>query len=96
MNTPNGYKHVHQLFSVRASDRDGLMQFLTEQEIMTKIYFLPVHLTHYYHHELGYQVSLPVTERVANDIVSLPIYPGMPVEDAEKVVQVISEYYGGN
>lgn len=95
MSAPNGYKHVHQLFSVRVPDRDGLMKFLTEQGIMTKIYFSPVHLTHYYHHELGYQLSLPVTEKVANDIVSLPIYPGMPVDDVEKVVQVISEYYGG-
>ena len=96
MIAPNGYKHVHQLYSIRVPDRDGLMQFLREHGIMTKIYFLPVHLTHYYHHELGYRVSLPVTESAANDIVSLPIYPGMPVEDIEKVVQVISEYYGGN
>jgi len=96
MSAPNGYKHVHQLYSVMFPDRDGLMKFLTEHGIMTKIYFPPVHLTHYYHHELGYRISLPVTESVANDIVSLPIYPGMPVEDIEKVVQVISEYYGGN
>ena len=96
VSAPNGYKHVHQLYSVRVPDRDGLMQFLTEHGIMTKIYFPPVHLTHYYNHELGYHVSLPVTESVAKDIVSLPIYPGMPVDDVEKVVQVISEYYGGN
>lgn len=96
VSAPNGYKHVYQLYSVRVPDRDGLMRFLTEQGIMTKIYFPPVHLTHYYHHELGYRVSLPVTECVANDIVSLPIYPGMPVEDIDKVVQVISEYYGEN
>ena len=96
MIAPNGYKHVHQLYSIRVPDRDGLMQFLREHGIMTKIYFPPLHLTHYYHHELGYRVSLPVTESAANDIVSLPIYPGMPVEDIEKVVQVISEYYGGN
>jgi len=96
MSTLEGYKHVHQLYSIRVPDRDGLMQFLTGQGIMTKIYFSPVHLTRYYRHALGYQVSLPVTERVAQDIVSLPIYPGMPVEDIEKVVQTISEFYGGN
>ena len=96
VSVPDGYKHVHQLYSVGVPDRDTLMQFLSEHGIMTKVYFPPVHLTHYYHHELGYQVSLPVTERIANDIVSLPIYPGMPVEDTERVVQSISEYYGGN
>ncbi len=95
VSAPNGYKPVHQLYSVRVPDRDGLMQFLTEKGIMTKIYFSPVHLTHYYHHELGYRVSLPITERVASDIISLPIYPGMPDEEVGIVVQVISEYYGG-
>ena len=96
VSSPKGYKHVHQLYSIRVPDRDKLMQFLSEHGIMTKIYFPPVHLTHYYHNELGYRVSLPVTERVADDIVSLPIYPGMPDEDVRKVVQVISEYYGEN
>lgn len=90
---PDGYMHVHQLFSVRVPDRDGLMQFLTENGIMSKIYFDPVHLTHYYRHELGYQTSLPVTERVAKEIVSLPIYPGMPHEDVYTVVQAIADYY---
>jgi perosamine synthetase len=96
VSAPNGYKNVHQLYSIRVPDRDGLMQFLTENGIMTKIYFPPVHLTQYYHHELGYRISLPVTECVAKSIVSLPIYPGMPDADIEKVVRVISEYYGGN
>jgi hypothetical protein len=33
---------------------------------------------------------------VADDVVSLPIYPGMPLDDTGKVVQAISEYYRGN
>lgn len=93
LSVPNEYKHVHQLSSVRAPERNGLMQFLAEKGIMSKIYFDPVHLTHHYRHELGYQMSLPVTERVADDIVSLPIYPGMPVDDVARVVEAISDYY---
>jgi len=94
LNTPDGYRHVHQLYPVRVPDRDGLMQFLTKQGIMSKVYFPPVHLTHFYQRELGYQTSLPVTERVANDIVSLPMYPGMPKDAIERVVDVIAEYLG--
>jgi perosamine synthetase len=93
---PKNYKHVHQLYSIRVPGRDKLMQYLTGKGIMTKVYFPPVHLTHYYRKELGYQISLPVTERVANDVVSLPIYPGMPLDDTGKVVQAVSEYYRGN
>ena len=83
-----------QFFSSSFSESSNSL--IGNSNLLTKIYFPPVHLTHYYHHELGYRVSLPVTESAANDIVSLPIYPGMPVDDIEKVVQVISEYYGGN
>ena len=45
---------------------------------------------------MNYTVQLPVTERVADDIVSLPIYPGMPMGDIEKVVQTMKEFYGRN
>jgi perosamine synthetase len=96
MSVPEAYKHVFQLYSVRVPRRDQLMQYLTGQGIMTKIYFAPVHLTHYYRKELGYRVSLPVTERVASDIVSLPIYPGMPADDIEGVVLAMSDYYRMN
>ena len=89
----DGYNHVHQLFSIRVPERDGLMKYLAEHGIMSKIYFDPVHLTAYYSRELGYRVSLPVTEKVANDITSLPIYPGMPDEDVELVVRTIADFY---
>lgn len=93
MNPPEGYMHVHQLFSVRVPQRDGLMKYLAEQGIMSKIYFDPVHLTHHYRFLSGYVVSLPVTEKVAGDILSLPVYPGMPEDDIIQVVDTIAEYY---
>lgn len=91
---PDGCRHVFQLYSLRVPDRDNLMKYMSDHGIMTKIYFAPVHRTHYYERELGYRVSLPVTDRIAGDIMSLPIYPGMPLEDVEKVVQVMKEFYG--
>ncbi|MBR1368137.1 aminotransferase DegT [Methanocalculus chunghsingensis] len=93
MSPPGGYMHVNQLFSVRVPQRDVLMKYLAEQGIMSKIYFDPVHLTHLYRSLPGYEVSLPVTEMVAGDILSLPIYPGMPEEEIIRVVDTIAEYY---
>lgn len=92
---PEGFRHVHQLYSIRVPRRDELIKFLTMRQIMSKVYFPPVHLTHYYRDIRKYRVSLPVTEKVSNEILSLPIYPGMPEEDVEKVVQTISAFYGG-
>ncbi len=91
---PKGCRNVFQLYPIRVPERDNLMKFMSERGIMTKIYFAPVHRTHYYEHEMGYNVTLPTTERIAGDIISLPIYPGMPMEDVEEVVSVIAEYYG--
>lgn len=93
---PSGYNHVYQLYSVRVPERDGLIRHLTEKNIMSKVYFSPIHLTHFYKPEMGYQVSLPVTEKVSSEIMSLPIYPGMPAESVSTVVQTIAEYYREN
>lgn len=93
INPPDGYTHVHQLFSIHVPKRDDLMKYLAEQGIMSKIYFDPVHLTHYYRSMLGYEIALPVTERVAGNILSLPIYPGMPEEEVIRVVDTIGDYY---
>lgn len=89
---PKGYYHVYQLFSVLVKRRDALMQYLEQQGIMTKIYFSPVHLTSYYKDTLKYRCSLPVTERIANEVVSLPFYPGMPRKEADLVIQNIKEF----
>ncbi|WP_245926563.1 DegT/DnrJ/EryC1/StrS family aminotransferase [Methanospirillum lacunae] len=96
MLSPYGYDHVYQLFSVRLLDRNRLMEFLTSKGIMSKIYFPPVHLTHYYKKKLGYEISLPITETVAENIVSLPIYPGMSDEDLRTVVEAVGEFYQEN
>jgi len=60
---------------------------------MTKVYFPPIHLTHFFFHKNGCREVLPVTERVANEIISLPIYPGMSIDDVNTVVDAISHFY---
>lgn len=95
LKSPNNYNHVYQLFSIRVQERDHLLEYLAGKGIMSKVYFDPAHRSHYYRNELRYNVSLPVTERVAEEIVSLPIYPGMPDTEVETVVQGIKDFYNG-
>ena len=83
---------VYQLFSIAAKKRDGLIKYLTSKGIMTKIYFTPVHKTHYYQNVLGYTCSLPVTESVANEIISLPFFPGISKDEMDCVIQAIEEF----
>jgi perosamine synthetase len=92
---PEDYYHVYQLFSILAENRDELMQFLEKKGIMTKIYFPPVHKTHFYNQVLGYNGSFPVTERIAEMTMSLPFYPGISTGEMDYVIQSIRDYYKG-
>jgi len=85
---------VYQLFSIRAKKRDDLMKYLEKKGIMTKIYFPPVHKTHYYQNVLVYSDSLPVTDAVSDDIISLPFYPGIGRQDMDTVIGEIKTFYG--
>lgn len=91
---PDDYFSVYQLFSIRAQHRDELMQYLSDNGIMTKVYFSPVHKTHFYTNELGYTCDLPVTEKVSNEIISLPFYPGLASTDMNTIVKMIRSFYG--
>lgn len=89
-----GRRHQYYLYTIRTARRDDLMQYLREREIETKInYPTPVHLMRGYSF-LGYKEGdLPVTERLAAEILSLPMYPEMPEENALRVVAEIRSFF---
>lgn len=71
-------EHVFHLYVVRHTQRDELRDSLARRGIQTLIHYpLPVHLQPAYSH-LGYLPnSLPVTERIAREILSLPLFVGL-------------------
>ena len=91
---PEDYFHVYQLFSLRVKDRDALIQHLESKGIMTKIYFSPVHYTHFYRSQTSNSLNLPTTEKVSEDILSLPFYPGISRNDIDYVIDSMKEFYG--
>lgn len=91
---PEDYYHVYQLFSLRVKDRDALIQHLESKGIMTKIYFSPVHYTHFYRSPVKDSYALPITEKISEDIISLPFYPGISRDDIDYVIDSIKEFYG--
>jgi len=91
---PEDYFHVYQLFSLRVKDRDALIQYLETKGIMTKIYFSPVHYTHFYRSPMDGSYNLPTTEKVSEDILSLPFYPGISRDDIDYVIESMKEFYG--
>ena len=90
---PSWSRAVYHLYVVRTEHREELMAFLKEQGIGTGIHYpIPLHLQKAYH-ALGYSSSdFPATERVANEIVSLPMYPQLTAAQQARVVEQVVQF----
>lgn len=86
--------HVFNQYTLRAQNRDELMAYLKEHGIGHKVYYpVPLHLQECYQ-PLGYaKGDLPVSEQLAQEVVSLPVYPELTDAQMETVVTRISEFY---
>jgi dTDP-4-amino-4,6-dideoxygalactose transaminase len=85
---------VWHLFVVRTADPVGLAAHLFERGIGSgRHYPEPPHLTKAYEH-LGYaEGSFPVAERLGREALSLPIFPGMSAEQAERVIGGVCSWF---
>ena len=96
-NPSPGYEHIYQMYTIRLQDkntRDALHNFLTKKRIFSKVFFNPIHLTTFYRKKFGTKEGmLPITEKVSNEVLSLPIYPNMDSEEKEYIVESINEFF---
>ena len=92
---PHGFKHVYQMYSILLANsklRNNLIKFLTKKGIMSKVYFDPIHKTPFYK-KIGYHnQNLPITELVAKQILTLPIFPGMTRKELNYITESINEF----
>lgn len=99
--TPNDstiFRNSYQLYSIRLKNnlqRDKLMKFLTKKGIMTKVFFYPIHRTTFYK-KMKLNSKLPITEKISNQILSLPMYPGLLHEELEFICDSIDEFMEQN
>ena len=90
-----GRHHVWHLYVVRHAERNRLQQALAKAGIATGLHYsIPVHLQPAYA-ALGYRVGdFPVTERVAQQCLSLPIYPELSKKEQEHIAQILKQASG--
>jgi dTDP-4-amino-4,6-dideoxygalactose transaminase len=90
---PEWSRGVYHLYAVRSAHRDALQKHLTEANIDTGIHYpVPLHLQKAYE-GFGYRTGdFPVTEAVASEILSLPMYPQLPEESQRRVVKEVCEF----
>ena len=89
---PDG-DHVYHLFVVRTKQREALRAFLDERSVSSAVHYpFPIHRTEAYA-ELGLGVgSLPVAERLAEEICTLPLFPSMSDGEITQVIEAIHDF----
>ncbi len=83
------FRSAWHIYCIKASRRDDLSVYLKDHGVATGVHYKPIHLYRCY----GNRPSLPVAERVFENILTLPMYPGMSDEDVSEVVNAIRAFY---
>ncbi len=89
-----GFLSARHLFVIRGSNRDQLAEHLRNRGIQTLIHYpIPTHLQPAYRHLPQKRGSCPEAEKAAGEILSLPLYPRLSVEDVRRVVDAVRDFY---
>lgn len=88
-----GCDHVYHQFVVRTPERDALKDFLAQEGIVTGIHYpIPIHRSRAYRAVAGERDVAPVASRLANEILSLPMFPGLVAEQIQRIGDVVLRF----
>lgn len=87
----NAEEHVWHLFVIRTLDRENLSQYLTKNDIQTIIHYpFPPHKQQAYS-EFN-SLSLETTEKIHNQVLSIPISPVLTIEETDYIINKLNDY----
>lgn len=90
---PGNYHTYHQ-YVIRAQKRDELMDFLAAEGIVSRVYYpLPLHLQKCFAFLGGRRGDYPESERLAEECLALPIFPGLTMEEQQWTADTIAKFY---
>jgi dTDP-4-amino-4,6-dideoxygalactose transaminase len=88
-------QHIYHMYVIKTPRRDALQAWLKDKGIGTGIHYpVPIHLQNSMGNLKYMQGDLPVTEQVAGQVLSLPMYAELSDEALAKVVEVVKAFYG--
>ena len=92
---PQGFTHVYHQYTIRASHRDQLRAYLKNQGVGSAVYYpLSLHLQPVLQ-DLGYRRGdFPISERVQEEVLSLPMFPELTDQEIDYVAETIGQFYG--
>tara|TARA_Y100001960_G_C14694541_1_gene838294 strand:+ start:262 stop:1359 length:1098 start_codon:yes stop_codon:yes gene_type:complete len=88
----DGYKHVFHQYVIKVKNRNLLKKFLLEKNIDSAIYYpIPCHLQDVYKNKIGSNI---IAERLANEVLALPIAEHINKDNIEYISNTICKFYG--
>jgi dTDP-4-amino-4,6-dideoxygalactose transaminase len=89
-----GNQHIYHMYVIQAPRRDELQVWLKDHGIGTGIHYpVPIHLQNAMSNLGGKKGDFPVTEKVVDQILSLPLYPELTDEAIQIVASSIRDFY---
>ena len=89
---PEGYRHVFHQYSIRAKKRDGLKDYLNQENIRCGIYY-PRLVTENAPIKPFATRPTPKAEKATREVLALPIHPGLSQEDLARMVNSVAGFY---
>jgi dTDP-4-amino-4,6-dideoxygalactose transaminase len=78
--------HTNHLFIIKVENRTKVIEYLAENSIMTQINYKPIYDNQWYFKKYG-RIILKNTEEIKNNILSIPIYPGLGVDKQDYIIE---------
>ena len=85
--------HAYHLYVIEAKDREGLIQYLREENIFAQVHYIPVHLMPYYRQFGWKNGDMPQSESFYAQCLSLPMYPTLTEVEQKFVINKIKAFY---
>lgn len=83
--------HVFHLFVIRTENREKLQQYLLENGIQTMIHYpIPSHQQKAFSN--WNHLSFPITEKIHNEVLSLPMSPVLPMDEVSFIIEILNQY----
>jgi dTDP-4-amino-4,6-dideoxygalactose transaminase/predicted dehydrogenase len=91
---PSGQNHVFHLYVVRAKKRDELLKYLNDNGVQAGIHYpVPIYSLGAYAHFGWNRDDFPITEKLAREIISLPLYPELTEDKIDQITALIKNFY---
>ena len=95
---PRDYYHVYQMYTIRVNSQDGtrdkVKEYLAQHGIGSKVYFDPIHMSHFYRNKYGYKGGeLPITEKISKEVLTLPMYTDWTKGEIDRIAENVKGFF---